>query len=479
MKSFLYSLKKTAQCFFFLPAKTPDHAPYIQDPIDIKRIMTLVVLALMPCTFFAILQSGMLATLYETINIDLFKDYLQAQKDFSSLLFFQIEHFSTFFMKGLWLFVPQLLIIYLVGGIIEIYFASLHKKTVSEGFFVTGILFALTIPPTLPYWMTIFGVTFGLILGKELFGGTGMNIFNPALVCRCILYFSFPSYMTGSIWVGDRTFTTLSNVATYNQKLQTESYDSITTATPLNISEQASKFTKLQIDAAALFFTKDIAQKNLIEQKLHEFNPELSINTLSKKDLITFSSHLGIVENNISEAVNFAKLLYNKTPYNNLNLFYGNMGGSFGEVSKFGSILGLLFLLLVRLISIPIITSVLISALVVAQAFAFFASPESASAYFFLPAYKHLLIGGFLFGAVFMATEPVTAPATRRAQIAYGTLIGSLTIFIRIINPAFPEGIMLAILFANSFSPLLDRIFLSFKRKIFTGKITKDKEIVV
>ncbi|MCH9621089.1 MAG: Na(+)-translocating NADH-quinone reductase subunit B [Chlamydiia bacterium] len=474
MNSFLFSLVETAKSFFFSDNKMPESAPFIHDPIDIKRIMTLVVIATLPATFFAILSNGMFATLYEQLNIPLMNEYINASQTISGYFSFLFSHFFTFFIAGCKIFIPQLILIYVTGGIIEIFFASLHRKTVSEGFFVTGILFALIIPPTLPYWMTIFGVSIGLILGKEIFGGTGMNIFNPALICRCILYFSFPSYMTGNIWVGNNQFNVAKNVVQYNVNLKTNSFDTITTATQLNISELPNSVSRLQLDGAALAYTQDVKLKNTLKERLHKFNPNLLIDNLSTTDLINFlTKELYIPEEQLENLAHFAKMTYNIAPYNFANLYFGNMPGSIGETSKFAINLGFLLLLITGLISLRIVVPILLSAFLTALCFYLYASSGvNTPAHYMLSPFKQLFLGGLMFGATFMATDPVSAPTTKMAQIFYGTIIGSLTILIRLINPAFPEGVMLAILFANAFAPLLDRIILRFRKQKIHGTIT-------
>ena len=363
----------------------------------------------------------------------------------------------------------------MTGSIIEIFFASLHRKTVSEGFFVTGILLALVIPPTLPYWMTIFGTTAGLILGKELFGGTGMNIFNPALVCRCILYFSFPSYMTGNIWVGSNQFAVAKNVAAYNTQLKTGAFDSITTATQLNIAEMPHSVTRLQIDGVALAYTQKVGLKENLRVRLHHFNPNLSIDNLTTAEHIQFvTKELKLPEEQLENAAHFAKMVYNIAPYNLSNIYFGNMPGSFGETSKFAIDLGALLLLLTGIISLRIFLPVLLAAFITASCFYFYAmSGPNTPAHFMLPPYRHLLMGGLMFAAIFMATDPVSAPTTKTAQIFYGRMIGVLTIIIRLINPAFPEGVMLAVLFANAFAPLFDRINLKFRKQKIHGRIKR------
>lgn len=480
MNSFLFSFKETAKAFLFLKPERAKAAPFVHDAIDIKRIMTLVVMATLPATFFAILYSGMFATLYESINIELLKTYQSSSQNIFSFFSFIIAHFGTFFWRGLQLFIPQLIIIYATGGLIEIFFASLHRKTVSEGFFVTGILFALILPPTLPYWMTIFGVTVGLILGKEIFGGTGMNIFNPALVCRCILYFSFPSYMTGNIWVGSDQFTIANNLVKYNQELQTNSFDAITTASALNIAEMPHTISRLQIDALALAYTKDVSLKAELSHRLAKFNPSLKIEQLTPSQTVDFAiKELDFPEEQIENGARFARIVYGYGKYSFANFFFGNMVGSFGETSKFAILLGALFLLFTGMISWRIFFPCLLAAFATASCFYLYSlSSPNAPAHFMISPFKQLFMGGLMFGAIFMTTDPVSAPTTKTSQVLYGCLIGSLTIIIRLINPAFPEGVMLAILFANSFSPLLDRMVLRFRRQKIHGKVIYKKLVI-
>jgi Na+-transporting NADH:ubiquinone oxidoreductase subunit B len=477
MNSFLYSLFETTKAFLYPPSLVPKNAPYVRDPIDIKRVMTLVVFALLPATFFSILSQGMHSILFSQVNISLMEQYIAASSSPSLYFCFLFNHFLPFFLEGCKLFIPQIILIYTVGGIVEIFFASLHRKTVSEGFFVTGILFALILPSTLPYWMTITGVVAGLVLGKELFGGTGMNIFNPALVCRCILYFSFPSYMTGNIWVGANPFEVQKNVISYN-KLMGKKYDTITTASPLNIVELPNSISRLQIDAVALSFTKNIGLKKEVEAKLKAFNKKLSLEKLSPSDHILFLTNgLGILEENLEKSFHFAKLMYNIPPYTDSNFYFGNMVGSFGETPKFAIHIGMVILFFCGLISKRIIVPAYLSAYLTAGCFYLYAqmSPDHP-AHFAINPYKQLILGGLTFGIIFMATDPVSSPTSRWAQRIYGALIGFLIIIIRMINPAYPEGVMLAILFGNAFAPLLDRITLKYRKRGIIGKVKELKK---
>jgi Na+-transporting NADH:ubiquinone oxidoreductase subunit B len=476
MNSFLYSLFETTKAFLYPPSSLPKNAPYVRDPIDIKRVMTIVVIALLPVAFFAILSQGMFSTLYKNVDIALMKQYLMMSTSTFGYFSFLIDNFFPFFLEGCKLFIPKLILIYFVGGLVEIFFASLHRKTVSEGFFVTGILLALILPASLPYWMTIFSVVVGLVLGKEVFGGTGMNIFNPALVCRCIVYFSFPSYMTGNIWVGENSFSSAKNLASYNNQMG-KNYDSITTASALNIMELPNSISRLQIDGVALSFTKNIKLKDEIKEKLKAFNKKLSLENLSPSDHILFLTNgLKIEQEHLEKSFHFAKLMYNIPPYTNSNFYFGNMVGSFGETPKFAIHIGMLILLFSGLISLRIIFPAYLSAYLTALCFYLFAiKSPNFPAHFAIDPLKQLLLGGLTFGIIFMATDPVSSPVCRIAQIIYGAMIGFLTIIIRMINPAYPEGVMLAILFANSFAPLLDRVTLKYRKPKIFGKVKQLK----
>jgi len=475
MNSFLFSFVETAKSFFFSDPKLPKSAPFVHDPIDIKRIMTLVVLATLPAAFFGILSNGMFSALYDEVNLPLLCEYKIAcccAKNYFSFLF---SHFTDFFIRGCKIFLPSLFLIYFTGSIIEIFFASLHRKTVSEGFFVTGILFALILPPTLPYWMIIFGVAVGLILGKELFGGTGMNIFNPALVCRCILYFSFSCYMSGNIWVGNNQFNVQKNVVAYNNELKTTSANAISTASALNVAELPNSITRLQIDGMGLIYTYDVGLREVLIERLKKFNPSLSIDNISTTQIIDFvTKELQLPQEHLESAAEFSRLIYDIAPYNYSSLYFGNMIGSFGETSKFAINIGLLFLLFTGIVSLRIFVPIIVSALVVAYLFYFYSySGIDTPAHYMVNPIKQLLLGGLMFGATFMATDPVSAPTTKTAQILYGCLIGALTIIIRLVNPAFPEGVMLAILFANTFAPLFDRIVLRFRKQKLHARISQ------
>jgi Na+-transporting NADH:ubiquinone oxidoreductase subunit B len=411
---------------------TAKRAPFIRDAVDLKRVMTLVVVALFPCILMAIWNAGIQSIVHE--NLPLLTEFQSASSSFSGYLQFVKE--KELIARSLWrggtIFLPYIAISYAVGGFWEALFAWIRKTEIAEGFLVSGILYPLILPPTLPYWMAAVGISVGIVIGKELFGGTGMNIFNPALLCRCFLYFAFPAAMTGQIWVHADGITSPSALAVYNL--------------PEGIVKQ-------HVDAIA--YHDYGIQSSLIEEKWEKWPGTFH----------TFlTDELSLPADQIQQVKQFVELKLGQGIFADWNLFFGNKVGSFGEVSIFAVLLGALLLLLTRIASWRIMLACLAGALFTAWLFSQNTSPLSP-AKFDLPIYKHLLIGGLFFGLVFMATDPVSGPVMNSAKWAYGFFIGALTIVIRSINPAYPEGVMLAILMANAFAPLFDRIALRIYRR--------------
>ncbi len=316
--------------FFFASSKRTVVGPYVRDPLDVKRFMSMVIIAIVPCFLGALYFYGLRI-------------------------------------------IAMLIVSYAVGGAVEIVFAIVRKEQINEGFLVTGMLFPLILPPTLPLWMVGLGVGFGVFVGKELFGGTGRNVFNPALVGRCFLAIAYPAAMSGN-WVvaGEGVLGRL------NQYVSSASIDAMSAATPLVLAKQG----------------------NLVE--------------LSR-------------------------------------MFLGNILGSTGETSGLLIVLGGVFLLFTRVANWRTVVSILASAGVLAGILHHF-GPEQ-----FGPALWHLCAGGMLFGAFFMATDPVTSPATNIGKWMYGIIIGVITILIRNFT-GYVEGVMFAILLGNIFAPILDEI---------------------
>lgn len=348
----LYPLYEAVATIFYSPAYVTARPSHVRDPIDLKRIMIFVWLAVFPTMFFGWYFVGARAA--EAAGV--------AQGFWIDLLLGARVHLSVY------------LVTFLVGGFWEVLFAIVRKHEVSEGFFVTSILFSLILPPTIPLWQVALGISFGVVIGKEVFGGTGRNFVNPALAGRAFLYFAYPAQMSG---------------------------DSVWTA---------------QIPG-------------------HPF-----VDGYSGATALSQASAEGV------------RALAEHTSW--FDAFWGNLGGSIGEGSTFAIMLGGIFLLVTGIASWRIIVGVLIGAITVSLLFNTVTSDTNPM--FAMPFWWHFVLGGFAFGTVFMATDPVSASVTNAGRIIFGILIGGMTILIRVVNPAFPEGIMLAILFANCFAPIID-----------------------
>lgn len=427
-KESLRPLISATDHFLRSPATQTHKGPHIRDFIDVKRWMILVVIALFPCILAAIWNTGVQAFVYSSGSAPLMDIFLKASESWQGYWSFTTAHWRPILWKGMIGFLPYVAISYGVGGIWETIFACVRKHDIAEGFLVTGILYALILPPTLPYWMAALGISVGIILSKELFGGTGMNILNPALVCRCFLFFAFPAYMTGEVWVGR-------NLAQVRESVL--KMDGISQASALAVYNLSSDVKRVHVDAI-----------------------------MKGKSKNTVTETLGLSADNYREAQEFIKLKQGVGKWNDWGLFLGNKIGSMGEVSILASLLGAAFLIGTGIGSWRTMAAVFLGAAVTALAFEYGSrlSPWSPAQFDF-PMYKQFLMGGLAFGLVFMATDPVSSPVMNGAKWAYGFLIGMLTIVIRAINPAFPEGIMLAILFGNVFAPLFDFFALRIYRR--------------
>ena len=343
----LYPLYEMADTFLFTPEDKTKNGPHIRDAVDLKRVMSFVVIAMLPALLFGIFNVG------RQINPN--------------------AAIIDMFISGLPTVLPIILVSYLVGGFWEMVFAVVRKHEINEGFLVTGMLIPLIMPPTIPLWMVALATTFGVVIGKEIFGGTGYNIFNPALVARAFIFFAYPGAISG-----DRVWTV----------------DGISQATPL----------------------------------------------------LQASSQQG------SQAL---ELLGNQ--FNWWDMFYGFIPGSIGETSTLAILIGGAFLLITKVGNWRIMAGTLLGMVLTAKLSNYFGQAiGSSNSMLFLPLEYHLVMGGFAFGLVFMATDPVSAAQTDKGRWIYGFLIGFMCVIIRAINPAYPEGMMLGILFANAFSPLID-----------------------
>lgn len=363
-----FPLYEMVDTFLYSPPDVTPHAPHVRDAIDMKRVMIYVVIATMPCILVGLWNIGYQAN---TAMLDLGITQADGWRGtLLSLFEFSYDPNSIVgnFMHGLIYFLPIYIITVVVGGVWEVIFATVRKHEVNEGFLVTSMLYTLTLPPDIPLWMVALGISFGVVVGKEVFGGTGKNFLNPALTGRCFLFFAYPAYMSGdAVWTA---------------------VDGFSGATPLGI--------------AALDGVQALA----------------------------------------ANGVSWTQA------------FLGSIQGSIGSTSTLACLLGGVFLIYTRIASWRIISGVFLGMLVTSIFFNLIGSDSNPM--FAMPWYWHLSLGGFAFGMIFMATDPVSASMTSTGRWIYGFLIGSMTVLIRVVNPAYPEGIMLAILFANIFAPLID-----------------------
>jgi Na+-transporting NADH:ubiquinone oxidoreductase subunit B len=331
-----------------------ESGPHIRDSIDNKRIMILVVVALLPCYIFGAINIGYQSSQFSGIERSVWEN----------------------FWLGFGVILPILITAFATGAFWEVLFAVIRKHPISEGFLVTCALIPLLMPPTIPLWQVAAATTFGVVIGKEIFGGVGMNIFNPALVARAFIFFAYPSQISG-----DKVWLKVNGV---------------------------SGATALAVPAA-------VENGNAV-------------------DLLTKITQFD---------------------YSWSNMFWGYIPGSIGETNKFLIIIGLLFLIITKIANWRVIVGALIGLFGTATLTNIMA-PLSSNTMLTLPPHYHLVMGGFLFGLAFMATEPVTGAHTDKGRWIFGILFGALTVIIRSINPAYPEGTMLAILLMNAFAPLID-----------------------
>lgn len=360
----MYPLYEAIDTFAFTPDSVTKSTAHVRDGIDLKRTMITVVMALMPAILFGIYNAGLQA------NIVLAGGEFQASGWRTDVLLNlglghdPANHIANF-VYGLLFFLPIFLACNVVGGIIEVVFATIRKHEVNEGFLVTGWLLPLTLPPTIPLWQVALGTAFGVIFAKEVFGGTGKNIFNPALMARAFLFFAYPAQISGdAVWTA---------------------VDGYTGATALS-------------QAAA----------GGIQSLAYSWN----------------------------------------------DAFFGFMPGSIGETSTLACLLGAAYLISSGIGSWRIMLSMLLGMIFMSVVFNSIGSETNPM--FAVPAHWHLVLGSFAFACVFMATDPVSAAMTDTGRWIYGFLIGMMGVMIRVVNPAYPEGWMLAILFMNAFSPTID-----------------------
>lgn len=368
----LYPLYEAIDTFLYTPSDTTKGPSHVRDGMNLKRMMSLVVVALAPCFFMALDNTGYQANLAisngEGTPIEGWREEVMTGLG--------LDHDPSSFLSNMVLgalyFIPVYFVTVAVGGAWEGLFASVRKHEINEGFLVTSALFPLTLPPTIPLWQVALGISFGVVIGKEIYGGIGKNFLNPALTGRAFLYFAYPTQLTGmTIWTAA---------------------DGYSAATPLGAMATA---------------------------QVSDTIPAL-------------------------------------TGYTWWDCFIGYIQGSMGETSTLACLLGATLLIAVGIGSWRVMSGVVLGAFVTSGLFWISSGSATQNAMMTLNPFWHFVIGGFAFGTVYMATDPVSAAMTDVGRWCYGILIGVMTILIRVINPAFPEGIMLAILFGNTFAPLID-----------------------
>lgn len=474
---FFHPLISATDTFFFEPKLNTSRAPHIRDAVDLKRWMMLVVIALFPCILMAIWNTGVQKLVYTSYDYRLMDEFMQSShslKDYA-LFCFKDGRWKDILFYGTGAFLPVMLISYMAGGVAEGIIACVRKHEIAEGFLVSGMLFALILPPTIPYWMVAFGVIFGIIISKELFGGTGMNIVNPAMTCRLLLFFTFPGQMSGDVWVGTNPTVVRESLIKMNKDAQKSGIDGYTQATCLAKYNIGFEVLRVHVDAIATSFRDLSGQISTLPIIKREFELWAKKNRVTeslgalprdrlKEFIVTprVEHGLGLSPEHYENAYRFATLQYGQGTHTNWNWFFGNKLGSFGETSILASLLGAIILIVTGVGSWRTMMGMILGGLSMAsllQAGVFFLGSEGGAwnpAMFGFPAYKHLLLGSFVFGAVFMATDPVSSPSMKLGRWIYGILIGVLAIVIRTINPAYPEGVMLATVVGNVFAPLID-----------------------
>ncbi len=380
---------ETLTTFAFTPKHVTKKGAHIRDGVDLKRTMFMVVLALIPCLLFGIYNTGHWH--YEVkASAGLISDSYIGYG----------AHFGEKVMYGLAQVLPLVIVSYAVGLAVEFVFGYIKGHSLHEGYLVSGMLIPLTMPADVPLWMVAVATIFAVVIGKEVFGGTGMNIVNVALTARAFLFFAYPTAMSGDkVWK--------SGTQDVVNKLGT-------------LPDGASGATALG---------------------------DLQSMKTAGNEAITIAGE-AMPAGSSSEAL-LAKF---NTVYDPMEAFFGMIPGSVGETSTFAALLGGAILLFTGVASWRIITSFFAGGLI----FGLLMNVIGGNAYFDMPAYYHLIIGGFAFGAVFMATDPVTASQTSAGKYWYGFLGGGIAILIRTLNPAYPEGVMLSILFMNVMAPIID-----------------------
>jgi len=361
-----YAIYEMVDTFLYTPKDVTAGSTHVRDALDLKRVMTYVFIAALPCVIMAMWNTGHLAN---AAMADLGLTSLDSWRGLvTNMVGYNPDSILACMVHGAMYYVPIYLVTLVVGGIWEVIFAVVRGHEVNEGFFVTSMLYSLILPATTPLWQVALGITFGVVIGKEVFGGTGKNFLNPALTGRAFLFFAYPAQMSG---------------------------DAIWTAV----------------------------------------------------DGFSGATALGVAASGGIDAVMASGITW-------MDAFVGTVQGSIGETSTIACLIGASFLLYTRIASYRIMLGILAGMIVTSTLFNLIGSDSNPM--FNMPWHWHLVLGGFAFGTVYMATDPVSSAMTNTGRWVFGLLIGLMVVLIRVVNPAFPEGMMLAILFANMFAPLID-----------------------
>ncbi len=366
----LYPLWEANDTFLFTPGEVTKHASHARDGLDLKRMMMTVVVALGGCLYMALYNTGYQANLAISQGAAPLATW-QTQAVGALGLGFDPGNVWACLVHGALYFLPVFIVTFAVGGIWEVVFAVVRKHEVNEGFLVTGVLFPLILPPNIPLWQVALGITFGVVIGKEVFGGTGFNILNPALTARAFLFFAYPAEITGDqVWIAAVT-----------------TVDGVSGATWLANAVEGGQAVVVQ----------------------------------------------GVTW---------------------WDAFVGFIPGSMGETSTLACLAGGLLLIFTGVGSWRIMLSVVLGT--IAMTLVLNGVGSSTNPFFDVLFWWHFVLGGWAFGMVYMATDPVSAPVSNKGASIYGFLIGVLAVLIRVVNPAYPEGMMLAILLMNVFAPVID-----------------------
>jgi len=363
-----YALWEAFDTFLYTPSSVTQTTSHVRDGVDLKRIMITVWFCVLPAMLFGMWNVGFQANTQIALG-------LSAPTNWHSLFFTGHDPKSLLdnFMYGVSYFIPIYAVTFFVGGFWEVLFSMVRKHEINEGFFVTSILFALIVPPTIPLWQVALGISFGIVIGKEVFGGTGKNFINPALAGRAFLFFAYPAQISGEqVWTA---------------------VDGFSGATPLALTAS---------------------------QGMH-----------------------GLLSHQITW----------------LSAFLGTIQGSIGETSTIAIMIGGFALLLMKIASWRVVSGVMLGMVAMATTFNLIGSTTNPM--FALPWYWHLVLGGFAFGMFFMATDPVSAAMTNTGKWIFGALVGVMVVLIRVVNPAYSEGMMLAIIFGNLFAPFIDYLVIN------------------